>query len=88
MKLYIAILLVALTLAAEANVIWNERSYGEDQKPVLHKRCVNKYGQCTSDSQCCDKEDYANRKLRCLTQCDEGGCLSYKQCMFYAGIQK
>merc|ERR1712212_601709 len=37
MKLYIAILLVALTLAAEANYIWDERSYHEDQEPVLQK---------------------------------------------------
>merc|ERR1712212_439128 len=122
MKLYIAILLVALTLAAEANYIWDERSYHEDrepversyhedqepvlqksyhedqkpversyhedQEPVLQKRCVGKYGKCTSDGQCCDEKNWAKRKLRCLTQCDEGGCLSYKQCMFYAGIQK
>lgn len=50
--------------------------------------CKTKYKRCSSSSECCKTpKDYAGRTLRCLTQCDEGGCLPYKQCMYYAGIQ-
>nr|A7RMN1.2 RecName: Full=Toxin NvePTx1; Flags: Precursor [Nematostella vectensis] len=63
-------------------------SWLDERAMTQEKRCNGKYQKCTSNSQCCDQKDYAKRKLRCLTQCDEGGCMKYKQCMFYAGTQK
>nr|C0HJC4.1 RecName: Full=Kappa-actitoxin-Bcs4a; Short=Kappa-AITX-Bcs4a; AltName: Full=Potassium channel toxin BcsTx3 [Bunodosoma caissarum] len=49
--------------------------------------CKGKYEECTRDSDCCDEKNRSGRKLRCLTQCDEGGCLKYRQCLFYGGLQ-
>ena len=63
--------------------------YRHQMAPELERRgCKAIYAKCTKNSDCCDKTDWAGRKLRCLNQCTEGGCLDYNQCLFYGGIQK
>lgn len=83
-----------LTLCDEGHCLPNKQClfYAGIQKREVEDTtqclCGKYLHHCTSNSDCCTQQDEFGRKLRCLTQCDEGGCLSYKQCLFRGGIQK
>ncbi len=48
-----------------------------------HQGCIGESQLCTRDSDCCLEPQILGHTMKCRYQCDEGGCLSYKQCLLY-----
>lgn len=63
--------------------ILDESSLRKTTDNKHHQSCRGEFQTCSRDSDCCPEPQVLGHRMTCRNQCDEGGCLSYKQCLLY-----